>query len=315
MPVDQPMSENSGALRLPRSGGLDWTKLAVVALLAVIAGLAIDRITGSANGGSIRFTAGGVEVQVPDDQNFAAFMKDAIAADEEAKLGEVEAVLASQGYYRLTGTAWVDALRNMSPDETVHRRVRELLYDLRGPFAPAERTFEGADERLVSALEALMQQARAIEAEAPGVANAFLARILADNLEQRGLFAPRSFNAEVAQIAGPVAMLGSLPVVYACPDSVFVDKEISITPNEPGRSGLVSARVVADLTRFDSCSGPPPSMQQLLANKRERFGFPAAIFAELWGPVESGATAPMRLRARVQVRPLHYSASYLSVGQ
>jgi hypothetical protein len=315
MPVDQPLRDPAGAPRLPRPGGLDWTKLAVVALLALVAGIAVDRITGSGNGGSIRFSTSGVEVEVPADQNFASFIREAIAADERAQLGEVEAVLASQGYYRLTGTAWVDALRNMSPDETVDRRVRELLYDLRGPFAPAERTFEGADERLISALEALMQQARAIEAEAPGVANAFLARILADNLEQRGLFAPRSFNAEVAQIAGPVTMLGSLPVVYACPGSVFLDKEISLTPDEPGRSGLVSARVVADLTRFDSCSGPPPSMQQLLANKRERFGFPAAVFAELWGPVESGATPPMRLRARVQVRPLHYSASYLSVGQ
>ncbi len=315
MSLDQLFDKPAKAPDLPRPAGLDWTKLAVVALLAVIAGMAVDRITGSAKGGSIRFSTSGVEVEVPADRNFAAFIREAIAADARAQLGEVEAVLAAQGYYRLSGTAWVDALRNMSPDETVHRRVRELLYDLRGPFAPAERTFEGADERLISALEALMQQARAIEAEAPGVANAFLARILADNLEQRGLFAPRSFNAEVAQIAGPAAMHGSLPVVYACPGSVFVDKEISITPDEAGRSGLVSARVVADLTRFDSCAGPPPSMQQLLANKRDRFGFPHAVLAELWGPVESGATPPMRLRARVQVRPLHHSASYLSIGQ
>jgi hypothetical protein len=311
MSLDQLFGRSAEPSHLPRPAGIDWTKLAIVALLALFAGLAVDRIIGGGNGGSIRITPTGVEVEVPADQNFAAFMSEAIAADRSA----VEGVLAAQGYYRLDGTAWVDALRDMSPDEDVHRRVRELLYDLRGPFAPAARTFEGADERLISALEALMEQARAIEAEAPDVANAFLARLLADNLEQRGLFAHRSFNAEVAQIAGPAATLGSLPIVYVCPDSVFVNKEISMRADEPGGSGLVTARVVADLDRFDSCSGRSLNMQELLANKRDRFGFPPTVFSKLWGPVESGATPPMRLRARVQVRPLYQSASYLSVGQ
>jgi hypothetical protein len=226
----------------------------------------------------------------------------------------VEGLLEKRGYFKLSGDSWVNELRQMKLEDGVARSARQLLFDLAGPFAPAQVALDGADERLLKAVATLHDGALKIDPDTAQEANAFLAAIWQANLEQDGVFEPRSFSASVSlQFNAPDAGEGRRHIIYVCPGSVLENKELSLWfQRDEGRSFIVDGMARVD-RRFNSCA-KARSLKQLLANQPARIGLSPAAFGELYGPVREGETSPSRLDAQFQVRPSHLSAAVV-LGQ
>jgi hypothetical protein len=278
-----------------------WWTLASTAVLAVVGGYAIAEIVDGDRGGSVIIGPTGIEFVVPERES----LEDLITRITVEYADSAEALLANEGYYKLTSVEWVEQLRILELGAEVDRRIRQLLYDLDGPFDPEEEALAGSDERLMEAVLALHEHATEIDPSADEVANAFLARILVDNLEHQGVFKHRSYKAEIAFIAGPDGLDQGRHVVYACPGSVFEGKQATVRSAEKNR--IIPASVVVDPNRFSNCPSPR-TMRELLANKSERLGFTKLAFSELHGPVDSDGTLPPRMAAEMQVLPRHYTA-------
>jgi hypothetical protein len=101
-------------------------------------------------------------------------------------------ILRTHGFYSIPGDDAVSALRTMEDTERTHafmHSVRELLYDLAGPFARPV-TFSGArDARLLEALEDLARR----EPASP-----LVVRLWEMNLNLQGIFSPRAVTASVS---------------------------------------------------------------------------------------------------------------------
>lgn len=271
-----------------------WIKLAGIAVLAAVAGYGIFTLGERTAGGSISLP-GLVEVTINEDDNFGAVLDKAIAANA----GQVENLLAGQDYYKLTSINWVNKLRQVELEANVGAGLRQLLYDLAGPF---EKTMalDGADIRLLEAVAELKAKADRSDPEDDIRANSFLAAILRDSLEQKGVF-DLKFNAEVV-LRNDTEDPGRAEV-YACRTSVFVGKEITLLFNRDGESEI--SNIFSGIVRPISNCSSERTLEELIARKRERIGLSVAAFEQLYGPVGEGETLPPRLSAEFQVRPLN----------
>ena len=252
---------------------------------------------------------GGVKVSFNKNDSFSDLLDKAIQADREAGKGTVEDLLRGQGYYSLNSMHWVGDIRNLELGDDVRRGARQLLYDLAGPFTPAKEALAGADRRLLEAITELKIAARRIDPESNIEANAFLAAIWENNLEQSGVFEPRSFNGNVTLIAGADPKDTERHVIYACPGSPFAGKEVTVlNKRDDFPWSNIRAIVRVDLARFGSCVSTR-NLKQLLANQKARMGMSRDGFGALYGKVEENGTLPPRLDVKLYVLPVNLTAS------
>jgi hypothetical protein len=286
-------------------GASTSVKLNLFAIAAFVAVFGIYMIARAGSGGIMEVTpGGGVKVSFNKNDSLSDLLAKAIQADEDAGKDTVEDLLRGEGYYRLNNTHWVNDIRSVDLDNDVKKGARKLLFDLAGPFAPAGEALDGADDRLLDAVDQLMDAARKIEPDSNLEANAFLAAIWKASLERTGIFKSRSLLSDVTRIFAPVAMDGDRFVIYACVGSPLEGKEISLVYNRADLEKSYSTRalVKVDPIRFDSCKSEK-NLKQLLANQKARLRFPEEGFRSIYGPVGEGETLPPRIDTKIFVLP------------
>lgn len=174
----------------------------------------------------------------------------------------------------MTGDKLVGALARIDAAAESNRELtaglRNLLWDLNGPFAPPG-TFRGADERLITALDELEN----VSFES-GQASRLIAEIWRLSLNRERLFRQRRFNAEVHQVSGPASTPGALPSIYACPGNQLAGMYATLWTTSSSTTGPL----VVDVKHLN-CSAPD-SLSALLSGKPAQLGLDATAFTQLF---------------------------------
>jgi hypothetical protein len=210
----------------------------------------------------------------------------------------------------------LNALRELDGRSEEHRAVREgirqILWDAKGPFSPPD-VLAGADQRLYeSAVLELNNKLRDFTPDDPdAAANAFVTRMILDQLDREGLFKDRLFRAKVVKVDGVAhARDGDRHVVFVCADSKLRDRSLILMPNDPSvprhmKAIPVVARV--DPGRFDDCYDPPQSMGRYLAQQAAHIGVAAQGFVSFaYGEDGEQAGLPAEVAAKFQVIPKYH---------
>lgn len=210
----------------------------------------------------------------------------------------------------------LSALRNLDADAEEQRAfrdgIRQILWDTKGPFSPPD-VLAGADQRLYeNAVLELNSKLRDFAPDDPdAAANAFVTRMILDQLDREGLFKDRLFRGKVIRLDGvPLQKQGDLDVVYVCADSELGDRKLILMPNDPSvprhmRAINVVARV--DPARFDDCTAPPQTMQRYLAQQAAHIGLAEQGFMQFaYGDAEQGSGAQADVAAKFQVVPKYH---------
>lgn len=190
--------------------------------------------------------------------DFADVLDRVLSADDGVSSEKVlaEAILETRGYYHVTNVRLVDALRSLPPGEDNQPftdALRNLLFDLQGPFA-RPYTFAGADDdRLLDALKDLDRKTTNGD---PSAVSPLLSGLWRMSLDVNDIFRPRPINASLQR--SPDVAPGS---ARACVNSLLDQKQITIV------SGGVMKNAFVRADRL--CSQPPPSARELLAGRSE----------------------------------------------
>jgi hypothetical protein len=278
--------------------------LASLVIFAVLGAAGLYVLWGNAGGGVVKVGAEGVEIQVGAESDFADILDSAMKKDKAT----VDALLNGHGYFNITqDVEWVSVLRERDEEVTddVAGAVRNLLFDLSGPFALPD-TFDQAKAQLIDALKILDDMAESFEPDSGGQANPFLTEIWRQNLDRTSIFEPRAFRAEVRLLHDPVLELASSApgpaVVYVCRGSELRGRNIQLVNIEGADGFILTARVIVDPNRIE-CGGNARTFEQLIAKGTARLWMTPEDFAQLTAPVQDPATLPPRLSATFQVLP------------
>lgn len=285
--------------------GRPLTVLGSLAILAVVALAALYALVQTGQGGGLEITRGGVKVEFERGDSLADVIDRAL--EDPAQRGELARVLAPHDFYHIQDVRWTNRLREIDAEPGVRDSLLQLLYDLDGPFS-LPGTFALADDRLYAAVVELDDKLKAFEPDTPNAsANAFFATIWRDQLNQDGVFQPRSFRANVINLEAPHAIEHGRHVVYVCPGSELEGRNLTLVLSEPDRPTLaIPALARVDLVRLD-CGDTREGIMRYLARQTARMGLARDGFARLYGEVAEGATLPQRATARFQVAPLNYA--------
>lgn len=233
----------------------NWMAI-VVPLVALVVGAGITyMILATGATGKIKIEpTGAISVDLDPNDSLSDVLDKAITTDREATDG----ILESRGYYQLTSDRLVTVLSEVDTDTDegamVARRLRQMLWDLKGPFRRPE-TLSGADRRMMQALDDL-DKAIADADEASDL----LATLWERNLDQRGIFLQRQFPASIKMVER--APIGE-PRIYAC----------SGGPLEVGRVIEIFTEIGSAMAAIEhnpalfSCDDRPISTRQLLTGK------------------------------------------------
>ncbi len=208
------------------------------------------------------------------------------------------------------------ALRNLDAgaedQRAIRDGIRQILWDTKGPFSPPD-VLAGADQRLYeNAVLELNSKLRDFSPDDPeAAANAFVTRMILDQLDRQGLFKDRLFRGKVIRLDGvPLGRQGDLDVVYVCANSELGDRKLILMPNDPSvprhmRAINVVAKV--DPARFDDCAEPPQSMQRYLAQQAANIGLAQEGFMKFtYGDAGQGGGAQTDVAAKFQVVPKYH---------
>jgi hypothetical protein len=242
---------------------------------------------------------GRVTLDFADNQvDFADLLDRVLAADDGQSSEKVlaEAILENRGYYHVTNVRLVDALRALPPSDDNERftaALRELLYDLQGPFA-RPYTFAGADDdRLLDALKDLDPKTTNGD---PQAVSPLLSGLWRMSLNVDDLFRPRPINATIRE-ADDVAP----EIARACVNSLLDQKQITIVSGGVMKTAFVRADRL--------CPQPPPSARELLAGMREVLFMAPDDVADVTSSVQRTANddgRPPSLEVEVMVSPKYF---------
>jgi len=251
-----------------------WFAIVVVAV--ILAGL-VGYLANQNKGFKIALDKNGsVAIDVSADETFGQLLNKAL----EKNRPEVDAILVSREYYSLTNANFVDQLGHLDPSnpktKEVSKRLRKLLWDLRGPFE-VPYTLIGADERMRRALDALERDRKEKKQ-----ANGLLVELWKESLEGDGIFWPRSFNATVELVHSVPTGSDGRKVVFVCPgDAIATVSGIIISLSTNGGANGISAEVEQNPSLFH-CNGAPLTAEKLLAEGgTPRLGVSEPVFREL----------------------------------
>jgi hypothetical protein len=199
----------------------------------------------------------------------------------ETNRSAVEKILRGQEYYNVNDPELVEKLAYLDASkpeaDEISKRLRKLLWDLRGPFA-IPLTLSGADERMSKALDAL-ETAR-LENKS---ANGLLVELWKQSLQGEGIFWPRSFDATVEIVHG-----AQPDKILACPGDVIATVGgIVMSLSVEGGKDVISAEVKQDPSLFH-CDGSPLTAEKLLEGGTPRLGLSESTFRSLVSASEPG---------------------------
>jgi hypothetical protein len=255
----------------PHTGHAKGTGRSVTAVAAIVATLVIGAVTTIA----IMNRSGGVTLDLKSGSNSIAFnvaenrinfnelleclLSEQLSENCKKLLGQsgandssrrrvIRNILEDHGFYSIPSDSAVIALREIKETEGTRafiRSVRQLLYDLVGPFSRPATFMEAPDDRLLLALDDLAER----KPSSP-----LLAKLWEMSLDWKGIFYPRSVN---VVIEGDDTLTPK--VAATCAGSVLLEKSAQVL-NEQGDSGT---SVI--ISKSKPCAAP--STENLLAGK------------------------------------------------
>ena len=215
----------------------------------------------------------------------------------------LETLLANRGYYHVTDVRLVNALTELTSDEEswpLSSALRNLLYDLKGPFAEPNPFAGVRNTLLVDAIMELdpRQTARGDETgkDSTQPINPLMSELWRRSIEIQGIFRPHEIRATIRLVRG-------IPpgTAVACTDSLLDGKQITIT------SVGMQKRVMVDAREF--CGRAAPNAEKLLAGEREELYLAPDDFVEIAGVVPAAVSGTARrdpVDVSVVVAPKHF---------
>lgn len=191
----------------------------------------------------------------------------------------IRATLRDMGFFRVSDPALVTALEELGPDDPMSRGLRQLLFDMTGPFAPP-RTLDGAQSRFITDV---LEERPANDLLIAEVWSSFIgahltflypdleAQLLPDPLLDRG----RGSGDRVTTAS-------------ACSGSHLVGKYVQVWldgPDGPDPEALPVTLYVgldAGLPRF-RCRDEPLQLIEIAQARRARLGLPRELYDRLAG--------------------------------
>lgn len=254
-------------------------------------------------GGRIAFGGeSGVQIDFDKSDSLADLIDRALA---DPKSDEFLDLLAGRDIYSLQDVRWTNRLREIALGGEVQRSVRQLLYDLAGPFS-LPGTLSEADVRLYDAVREINDTLKNSPLGDNLPANGFFTAIWRDQLNQTGVFEARAFSARVTNLNVDRGTDDhGRHVVYVCSRELH-DRDINLVLNEPPRtSGMIAAVGRLDELRFP-CAEATDTLSHYLARHPARFGLQKESFTALYGEPDANQTLPPEVRALFQVAPTNY---------
>ncbi len=282
----------------------DWTKPFSLVLIVAIVAVTAYLLAVENKSFTMRLNKDGdATITVYADDNFGKVLDKAIAAEAKSgTVGEIDAILASRSYYKLTNPGLTDALARLSPsqpgDDAVAKRLRAMLWDLRGPFE-LPNTLRGADERMIKALDDLDAPSSQVATDKLAQASGLLAAMWNLSLDRKGIFRPRFFRAKVEVVHRAPASDEDHIVVLACPGSALVSGRVMSLYTD---QNSIMAEVTQDPSLFD-CGGSALTAAQLLAGGKARLGLSEKAFKDLMDPAGASRTHSTTGEAKFELFP------------
>lgn len=232
---------------------------------------------------------GKLAFEVRGDMEFSQVFENAMSKDRTI----VDAILASQNYYNLSDVKLVDRIANLDPSVEVSKKLRNLLWDLRGPFR-VPGTLRGADENMIKALDDLETAL-----ENAKEANALLTHLWEQTLDRTGIFRPRRFNATVEIVSDDLPDKGMYRVALACPGGALVSGRVMFLYTQIG-GALIEVTQIPSV--FD-CDGLASTVKDLFAGRTIRLGVSQAVFKELFDPAGTSDDVNGQMSAKFELFP------------
>jgi hypothetical protein len=147
-------------------------------------------------------------------------------AGDGARRRVVRGILQDHGFYYIPSDSAVTALRDIKETENTQafvQSVRQLLYDLAGPFSRPATFMDASDDRLLLALDDLAER----KPSSP-----LVAKLWEMSLDWKGIFHPRSVN---VVIKSDDALKPN--VAATCAGSILLEKSAQVL-NERSDTGI-----------------------------------------------------------------------------
>ena len=210
----------------------------------------------------------------------------------------------------------VAALRRLDARAEEHRAltngIRTILWNTEGPFS-GSGVLAGADNRLYEkgVVELVKTLDQFDEDDPNAAANAFITRIMVDQLKREGLFDDRHLRARAIRVDGVShSKVGGRHVVYVCPDSKLENHKIVLMPNDPsvlGHGRAINAVAKVDRIVFDDCEEPPQTLGRYLARQPAHIAIAGDGFVRFAnGKDTGGGQSPDEVAAKLWVLPKNF---------
>jgi len=160
----------------------------------------------------------------------------------------VRTLLQDHGFYHIPSDSAAAALRDIKETETTQKflqSIRQLLYDLAGPFSRPTTFMEASDDRLLGALDDLADK----KPSSP-----LVAKLWEMSLDWKGIFHPRTVSVTINEDESL-----QKKVAATCAGSILLEKSAQVSNEQ--QDGLTSVTI----SKAKPC--PATSTEDLLAGK------------------------------------------------
>lgn len=203
------------------------------------------------------------------------------AQQRAAARRELAAFMTTRGFYQIDEGALIPALRKLDKESDTAREIRQILYDLDGPFA-RPLTLRDADGRFWDAFEDLHKGLR----EDPKGDSTFFAELYARLLDENSILG--SLNNQITAEVQLVNDGSALPNFYSCPGS-DIKKGTFVTIRADAKFGGWIDGEIDQSVRFHPCMATV-SRFEFLSGKTISLGANAAAFDQIFPQQEPAMT-------------------------
>ncbi|WP_170428417.1 hypothetical protein [Ruegeria arenilitoris] len=185
--------------------------------------------------------------------------------------------LQSHGYYALNDSALADRIRVLEKDHSLSVQLRDVLYDLEGPFS-LPGTLRGADSRMWQAIADLYE---GIKSEPLGDSQLF-ATLYTNFIDQETVFSPFKHEVKAEGELLHDTNETNTPMVFTCPDSFLKQGITVLIKPVGGSSNIMRQFTVQQNAMFHSCAARTPF--ETLSGSQMKLGLNRAAFDQLFPP-------------------------------
>ncbi|WP_170418218.1 hypothetical protein [Ruegeria atlantica] len=233
---------------------------------------------------------GTIELDARDGQSLTQLLDNGFEAvkttpedDEETtarKLSEMRALrrtLKSHGYYALNDSELVHKIRGLEKDDSLSVELREVLYDLEGPFS-LPGTLRGADSRMWQAIADLYE---GIKAE-PRDDSQLFATLYTKFIQQETVFSPFKHEVTAEGVLLHDTNADDKPMMFTCPDSFLKQGITVLVKPVGGSSNIMRQFTVQQNAMFHACAARTPF--EFLSGSEMKLGLNRVAFDQLFPP-------------------------------